>query len=128
MLLLVDSSEMTVQLAMIDGVARYDYEWEAGRQFAHDFLGYLRDRLDEHGWTLSDILGIGVFRGPGSYTGLRIGMSVLNTLADSLSIPIVGATGEGWAGDCERRLQAGENDQIVLPEYGGDAHVTKPRK
>lgn len=128
MIVLVDSSEMMVRLALIDDNTRYDYEWEAGRQFAHDFLGYLRDRLAEHDWTLTDITGIGVFRGPGSYTGLRIGMSVLNTLADSLAVPIVGAMGGNWMGECERRLHGGENDQIVMPEYGGDAHVTQPRK
>ena len=128
MILLVDSSEMMVRLALIDNDRRYDYEWEAGRQFAHEFLGYLRDRLAEQGWTIADISGIGVFRGPGSYTGLRIGMSVLNTLADSLAVPIVGATGDNWAGECEQRLHGGENDRVVLPEYGGDAHVTQPRK
>lgn len=119
---------MMVRLALIDNDRRYDYEWEAGRQFAHEFLGYLRDRLAEQDWAIVDISGIGVFRGPGSYTGLRIGMSVLNTLADSLAVPIVGATSENWAGECEQRLHRGENDRVVLPEYGGDAHVTQPRK
>lgn len=128
MILLIDSSQMLVRLTLIDGTTRYDYEWEAGRQFAHEFLGYLRDRLADHNWTLRNITGIGVFRGPGSYTGLRIGMSVLNTLADSLAVPIVGAVGENWMGECEQRLQGGENDQIAMPEYGGDAHVTQPRK
>lgn len=128
MILLVDSSAMLVRLTLIEDRGRHDYEWEAGRQFAHGFLAYLRDRLAENKSTIADISGIGVFRGPGSYTGLRIGMSVLNTLADALAVPIVGAMGDNWAGECERRLQMGENDQIVLPEYGGDAHVTSPRK
>jgi len=128
MILLWDSSDMTVRMSLVAGDMRQDYEWLAGRELARDMLVYLRDRLAEHGKQLSDIQGIGVFRGPGSYTGLRIGLTVLNTLASAQHIPIVGAVGDAWQLECERRLAAGDTDQVVLPEYGGEAHVTKPRK
>jgi hypothetical protein len=49
-------------------------------------------------------------------------------MAHAEKIPIVGATGEEWRETCERRLADGENDEIVLPEYGGEARVTSPRK
>lgn len=119
---------MRVELVLVDGDKRYGYEWQADRTLARDMLTYLRDRLAEHGATFADISGIGAFRGPGSYTGLRIGLTVLNTLADSLKIPIVGVMGEDWDRVCLERLSVGDNDQIILPEYGGDAHVTQPRK
>ena len=72
--------------------------------------------------------GIGVMKGPGSFTGLRIGLTVTNTLADSLSAPIVGATGEDWRETALEKLRAGENEKIVMPEYGAVAHITAPRK
>ncbi len=128
MILLWNSADMRVRLAFVDGDARFDYEWEADRTLARDMLAYLRDRLAEHGRELNDITGIGVFRGPGSYTGLRIGLTVLNTIASSESVPIVGAIGDAWQQECLMRLKAGENDTVVLPEYGSDARVTKPRK
>ncbi|TWP21439.1 hypothetical protein EUA61_01905 [TM7 phylum sp. oral taxon 346] len=128
MIVLWNSAEMTVQLTLIDGDKRTDYEWVAERNLARDMLAYLRDRLAENEASFADISGIGVFRGPGSFTGLRIGLAVLNTIAHEQRIPIVGVTGDAWREECLARLQNGRNDEIVLPEYGAEARITKPRK
>lgn len=128
MIVLWNSAAMKIELTLVDGDIRYDYEWQADRTLARDMLAYLRDRLAEHEATFTDITGIGVFRGPGSYTGLRIGMTVLNTIASTKSIPIVGSVAEAWRQECEQRLSDNQDDKIVLPEYGGEAHTTKPRK
>lgn len=105
-----------------------EYEWQADRQLAKGLLAYLRETLQGQGKTFDDIQGIGVYKGPGSFTGLRIGLTVVNTLADSLEIPIVGVSGEDWKATALRRLKAGEGDGVVLPDYGAAAHITKPRK
>ena len=128
MIVLWNSAEMTVQLTLVDGDKRTDYEWAAERNLARDMLAYLRDRLAENWASFADISGIGVFRGPGSFTGLRIGLAVLNTIAHEQRIPIVGVAGEAWREECLARLQNGRNDEIVLPEYGAEARITKPRK
>lgn len=39
---------------------------------------------------LNDFKTILVYQGPGSYTGLRVGISVANALAFSLNIPVIG--------------------------------------
>lgn len=119
---------MLVHVALIQHDNRKEYEWQAGRDLARDMLGFLRDKLADQGTTFNDIKGIAVFRGPGSYTGLRISMTVLNTLASAHEVPIVGGVGKSWEADCLARLARGENDTVVLPEYGGDARTTKPRK
>lgn len=128
MILLWNSADKTVELSLIDGENQWNYEWLADRNLARDMLAFLRDRLAEHEATFGDISGIGVFRGPGSFTGLRIGMTVLNTIASDRQVPIVGAAGDDWRAACEARLKRGENDKIVLPEYGRPARVTRPRK
>ena len=46
--------------------------------------------LYENKLSVNDLGGIAVSLGPGSFTGLRIGMSFAKTLAYSLNIPIVG--------------------------------------
>lgn len=119
---------MTVTMSLIDEENQYDYTWEVGRSLARDMLSYLRDSLAEHDKIFADITAIGVYRGPGSFTGLRIGLTVLNTFASDRNIPIVGANNDDWQNTCKARLMNGENDKIVMPEYGSDAHITAPRK
>ena len=124
MIVLLDTSTPVCRLTVVNGDERRECEWDAGRQLARGLLGYLRDQIGE----LHALTDIGVMKGPGSFTGLRIGLTVANTLADDLGIPIVGETGEEWQARALGRLAAGENEQIVMPEYGGDAHITLPRK
>ena len=128
MILLLDTSTPTCKLTLITDSTRYDDEWSADRQLAKGLLAYLRDQLKKHDLMFTDVTGLGVFTGPGSFTGLRIGITVLNTLADSENIPIVGVTGDSWQDDAVVRLKNGENDQVVLPYYGAEAHITAPKK
>lgn len=128
MILLLDTSTPVCKLTLVDGDWRYDDQWQADRELAKNLLRYLQDQLQKNGKSFTDIRGIGVFAGPGSFTGLRIGMTVLNTIADAQKIAIVGATGDDWQNVVLTKLQNGENEKIVLPVYGGDAHITKPRK
>lgn len=127
MILLLDTSTPMCRLSLVDGENVHDFEWQADRTLARNLLAYMRDRLGEFDKTFEDIDGIGVFRGPGSFTGLRIGLTVCNTMASSSKIPIVGTLGDNWEEDAVTRLKAGENDLLVMPEYGADAHITKPR-
>jgi tRNA threonylcarbamoyladenosine biosynthesis protein TsaB len=128
MIILLDTSTPVCRLSFVDGDWRYDDEWEANRELAKGLLQYIQDNLEKNGKTWTDISGIVAFQGPGSFTGLRIGLTVLNTLADANHVPIVGAAGETWQADGLARLEAGEDDKIVLPEYGAEAHITQPRK
>lgn len=129
MILLFDSSAMQIELILVGGDSeRVAYSWEAGRTLARDMLQFLSEKLAENDASFDSLTGIGVYSGPGSYTGLRIGITVLNTLAQSKGIPIVGVSGDDWVAQCLSRLRNGENDALVMPEYGGEAHVTQPRQ
>lgn len=128
MILLLDTSTPTCKLTLIEGETRYENEWQADRQLASGLLRYLLEQLQKNSKTLSDISGIGVFAGPGSFTGLRIGLTVLNTFANSENIPIVGAKGESWQDEAIEALEDGKDEKIVLPFYGSEANITKPRK
>jgi tRNA threonylcarbamoyladenosine biosynthesis protein TsaB len=106
----------------------FEYEWTAERTLARGLLKYLQDHLAENGSDINNISAIGVFQGPGSFTGLRIGLTILNTIASTQKIPIVGGTGENWREVVLEKIKSGENDQIVLPFYGGEANITSPIK
>lgn len=128
MIVLIDTSAPICHLNLIiDGTDNY-HEWEAGRSLAKGLLKYLRDTMAIYGKSWSDIKGIGVFEGPGSFTGLRIGMAVVNTIANSENIPIVGARGEAWRDEATRKLIGGQDQKIILPFYGAEANITTPKK
>lgn len=128
MIVLLNTASSTCYVTLVNGEQRTSYQWEAHRTLARELLGKLDGWLQEQGSDIQSLSGLGVMKGPGSFTGLRIGLAVANTLADGLHIPIVGMTGDDWQERALARLQNGENDQIVLPEYGSEAHITKPRK
>ena len=126
--LLIDTSTPAFKMTLVNGTEHIEHMWDAGRTLAKNILGYIDEGLSSAGLTYDDIDGLGVFRGPGSFTGLRIGLTVANTIASAQSLPIVGATGDEWQQQSIDRLSRGESDTIVLPEYGSDARITKPRK
>ena len=128
MILLLDTSTGIVKLTLINGDWRHDFQQELDRQMARFLLKFLRDSLAERQKEFKDIAAIGVFKGPGSFTSLRIGLTVANTLAQSLNVPIVGETGEDWQRKALDRLENKQNDQIVLPEYGAAPRITAPKK
>ena len=124
MIILLDTSTPICRLTVVDENSHTEHEWRADRQLARGILAYLRDKVGD----FHEITGIGVMKGPGSFTGLRIGITVLNTLADDLDIPIIGETGDSWRETALSRLRNGEDDRIVMPDYGSEAHITTPRK
>lgn len=105
-----------------------EYKWEAHRQLSDTLLIKIEELLNRNSLDLDGVSGIVVYQGPGSFTGLRIGITVANTLAYALDIPITGAVGDDWAADALQNLQTQAKPQIIIPEYGSNAHITKPRK
>jgi len=128
MILLLDTSTPMCKLTLVDADWRYDDQWEANRELAKHLLEYLQTQLRKNGLSFDAISAIGAFEGPGSFTGLRIGLTVLNTIADARAVPIVGGRGLEWQEEALGKLRSGHNEKIVLPFYGSEAHITKPRK
>lgn len=128
MILLLDTSTPICKVSLISDTSRFDDEWQADRGLAKGLLKYLHTSLKHVNASWRDVTAIGVFEGPGSFTGLRIGITILNTIAGSEHIPIVGGRGESWQTDVLDALQSGKNDKIVMPVYGSEAHITAPRK
>ena len=91
-----------------------EYQWESGRDLAEKLHEFLRDKLAENNATWQDLSEITFMSGPGSFTGLRIGAAIVNSLASELNIPLYN--------------HKGEKVQIILPDYGRAANITAPKK
>ena len=102
--------------------------WHAHRELAETLHEKMKEILDAQSFKLNQLQGIIVYKGPGSFTGLRIGITVANALADSLSIPIVSESDEAWVQNGRNRLELGENEQVVQPEYGAPPHITQQKR
>ena len=106
----LDTSQPTAVIKLDE---RY-YEWEAGHDLAKHLLKYIHDKLQESNKDWRDLESITFMSGPGSFTGLRIGATVVNTLASQLGIPLYN--------------HRGEEVDLIMPEYGRPANITPPKK
>lgn len=103
-------------------------QWEAHRTLAKELLQTIVDVVQSQNLQLQQVEGIVLYKGPGSFTGLRIGGSVTNALGYGLSVPVVSVGGEDWLLQGIRRLLNNESDTIAEIEYGGSIHITAPKK
>jgi tRNA threonylcarbamoyl adenosine modification protein YeaZ len=89
--LAIDTSTDTASLALIqDGQVLAELTWRSGQNHSTQLLPNLNHLLDQSKLSLQSLTGIIVARGPGSFNGLRVGISTAKGLAFSLGIPIVG--------------------------------------
>jgi tRNA threonylcarbamoyladenosine biosynthesis protein TsaB len=117
------------EIGIYDGEKQLAYEaWQAHRELAETIHKKIAEVLNKLSIPLEDVEGILCFKGPGSFTGLRIGLTVANALAYAQNIPVVARQDPGWLEQGIKDLLAGQNDKIALPEYGAPAHITTPKK
>lgn len=102
MKLYLDTSTDTVILRLDD----QKYEETFGHDMAEKLLQFIHEKLQKNNKTWQDITEIEFNKGPGSFTGLRIGATIVNTLIHELNL----------------------DQPLVVPNYGRPANITKPKK
>jgi len=103
-------------------------KWHAHRQLAETIHQKIQDLLDDNSFKLEHLSGVVVFEGPGSYTGLRIGFSVGNSLAYGLNIPLIASGGKNWIEAGLKKLIKKSAGSYGVPVYGGKINITKQKK
>jgi len=87
----IETSGKIFSLALLeDEQVLVEYNLNLGLKHSELLFPLLNQALDATGWQISDLQGIAVDRGPGSFTGIRIGITTARSLAQVLNIPLVG--------------------------------------
>ncbi len=93
MILAIDASTDNASLALVqDGRALAGSNWRCEQNHTVELLPHLARLLDEAKADIKSISAVIVARGPGSFNGLRVGISTAKGLAFSLGVPIVGVS------------------------------------
>ncbi|MBC2330094.1 tRNA (adenosine(37)-N6)-threonylcarbamoyltransferase complex dimerization subunit type 1 TsaB [Listeria swaminathanii] len=91
MILGMDTSSDTMTIALFnDGLVIGEYTTNLKKNHSVRLLPAIAALMEECGVKTTDLEKIAVAKGPGSYTGLRIGVTVAKTMAWDAGIPIVG--------------------------------------
>lgn len=91
MQLAIDTSTDMASLALVqDDEILAELTWRCGQNHTAQLLPQLTHLLNQTGLSLQSVSCIIVARGPGSFNGLRVGISTAKALALGLGIPVIG--------------------------------------
>ena len=122
MILVLDTATRTpiVAVARPDGSLVAERRWSSRHRHGEELLQRIDEVMGEADVGAHDLSGVIVGTGPGSFTGLRIGLATAKTIAYALAIPIAGvsttvalARADGADGEVVVTLPAGASDRYV---------------
>ena len=91
MLLAVDTSTAQVGLAVYDGVQVLgETVWRSKQHHTVELAPAIAELLRRSGLSMEELRALGVAIGPGSFTSLRVGLSLVKGLALACGLPVIG--------------------------------------
>lgn len=91
MLLAVDTSTAQVGLAVYDGAQVIgEYAWRSSQRHTVELAPAIFELLGRCSLTMDNIRALGVALGPGSFTSLRVGLSLVKGFALARGLPLIG--------------------------------------
>ena len=88
-LLVIDTSASICGVGLANSGTWTQLEAHTPRQAAQEMLGLVDALLTQSGLKLAQLDAIAITSGPGSFTGLRIGIGIAQGLAESASVPLI---------------------------------------
>lgn len=93
MLLAIDTATHHASIALHDGTfLRGECTWESGNRHTVTLVPRIHQILMASELTPADLTAVAICIGPGSYTGVRIGVSVAKGLASAQKLPLIGVS------------------------------------
>jgi tRNA threonylcarbamoyladenosine biosynthesis protein TsaB len=88
-IILIETSTALCSVALAGDGKVTGYRENAGREHAALTAPFVKELLDSEGLKVSDCSAVCVSKGPGSYTGLRVGVSTAKGLCFGAGIPLI---------------------------------------
>jgi len=88
-ILAVETSTPVCSVALIAGGELYLTEETTANRHSEMLLSMIRDLLQRSSLGLSELDALAIGRGPGSFTGIRIGIAAVQGLAFSTDLPVI---------------------------------------
>lgn len=131
MLLAIDTTGSACSSALYDGGLVLAQEHFGEKGHAEMLLPQIETLLQEAGRTMAEVSRIAVTTGPGSFTGVRVGIAAARGLALALGCPIIGLTSFealaasilSHAGTANFPLKKGDKFGIVLDARRGQVYA-----
>jgi tRNA threonylcarbamoyladenosine biosynthesis protein TsaB len=91
MILAIDTATRSASLAVYDGASvRAEFSWDTSDHHTVELMPRIVELLTQINSSIDQISGLGVSIGPGSFTGVRVGVALAKGLAVARGLPIVG--------------------------------------
>ena len=95
----------------------------AGGTFSAQLVPQISALLAKRGFTKSDLAGFVVVSGPGSFTGLRVGLAAIKALAEALEKPIAAVSLLEAVARSSQRWSASHPDRILAALDAGRGEI-----
>jgi tRNA threonylcarbamoyladenosine biosynthesis protein TsaB len=117
--LILETSGRVGQVALaVEETLRAHRNLDAARRHARDLAPTVSELLSEQGWRPRDLSGVVVSRGPGSYTGLRVGIMSAKIVAYATGCDLIGV-------ETFEAIASQAPGEAALLEVIGDAQQSK---
>jgi tRNA threonylcarbamoyladenosine biosynthesis protein TsaB len=130
----IDTSSDRAGVALFDGHDVSVLAWNAHRRHTVDTLAQLDHLLELAGIPVHQIDGVAVAIGPGSFSALRVGLSIAKGLVFSLNVPIVGipttdaiAAHLAWVDRPVIAVMTAGRGRVVWNRYEDETALDRPK-
>jgi tRNA threonylcarbamoyladenosine biosynthesis protein TsaB len=131
-ILSLDTTSEHGSLALVDrGEIAGELVMHSTEGFGHLLYSHIGDLLAAHGWLLTDVDAFAAAAGPGSFTGIRVGLAAVKGLGAALGRPVVGVSNllaVAWHGSAHLRaaLIDARRDEVYAAVYSDSLQPVHP--
>lgn len=115
--LAIETATWGGSIALLKDEAKFQYVIDEPRQQTQQILPYIDSLLTEYSCLLEDLDCIAISIGPGSFTGLRVGVSVVQSIAWAQQLPVVAVSTLRVMAQTASRYYGGQHFAVGLNAY-----------